>query len=346
MSTDRRCWGATALLFGALLWTPAAFGQDGDRDEGFALSFGGLAFGDLYHVVANHLPDADGATGAVLRRGYLTLDVDMPSAWFARARIEINQAGEYETYTFEADFKDLHVGRDFGRHRVIAGLAPTPTFDLIEGHWGLRYLMRTPMDLQGVASRDVGLYAAGPFNASGSLSYRAMVGAGLEFGNETGDGRKFMGAVAWRPHERWVVDLYADYEKLSGPADRTTLQAFLGYQAERVRWGLQYSHQDRQEEPRLQLASGFVVYDFSDEIAGIVRVDRLIAPSPSGNNISYIPFAPEAPATMLLTAVELHLVDVFRMTPNVLFIDYDRTPEGDQPPSDLSLRLTLFLDLE
>ena len=59
-----------------------------------------------------------------------------------------------------------------------------------------------------------------------------------------------------------------------------------------------------------------------------------------------IPFAPEAPATMLLTAVEWQPLDVFRVTPNVLFIDYDETPEGDQPPSDLSLRLTLFFDFE
>jgi len=48
-----------------------------------------------------------------------------------------------------------------------------------------------------VASCDTAISAKGPLNTSGSLGYRAMLGAGLEFGNETGDGRKLMGALTW-----------------------------------------------------------------------------------------------------------------------------------------------------
>ena len=54
-----------------------------------------------------------------------------------------------------------------GRHRVLFGLSPTPTLDLIESIWGFRYLARTPMDLQGVASRDT---VKGPLNAARTLS--------------------------------------------------------------------------------------------------------------------------------------------------------------------------------
>jgi hypothetical protein len=76
------------------------------------------------------------------------------------------------------------------------------------------------MDLQGVASRDTGLSAQGPLNAADTISYRAMVGAGLNFGNETGDGRKFMGALTWQPSPRWTFDLYADYENTGRRASR------------------------------------------------------------------------------------------------------------------------------
>ncbi len=44
-----------------------------------------------------------------------------------------------------------------GRQHLLVGLSPTPTIDLIESIWGLRYLARTPMDLQGVASRGTGI---------------------------------------------------------------------------------------------------------------------------------------------------------------------------------------------
>jgi hypothetical protein len=329
-------------VVGIFLAVPAAAQQeDTPRFE-----LGGLVFGDLYHVISHHRPDAEGATGLVLRRGYLTLNAELGGDWFGRARLEANQSGEYETYSFEVDFKDLYAGRRFGEHRLLLGLSPTPTFDLIESYWGLRYLMRTPMDLQGVASRDFGVAAAGPLNAAGTLGYRAMIGAGVNFGTESGDGRKFMGALSWQPHEDWVVDLYADYEKLSGPTDRTTLQAFVGYRGDGLRGGIQYSHQDRQEEPRLELASAFVVGRIAPEFNLIGRVDRLIAPSPRGDNIAYIPFASEAPATLYNFAVEYAGLESLRITPNVILIHYDRADDGSQPRTDRQLRITLFLDLE
>ncbi len=336
-------------LIAALVLTACAgvaSAQAAQESSAPQLDLGWLAFGDLYHVLSHHTADSEGATGAVLRRGYLTLNATLGEHWFGRFRLELNQAGEYETYSFDLDFKDVYVGRHLGQHRIIAGLAPTPTFDLIESHWGLRYLMRTPMDLQGVASRDVGVYAAGPLNAAGSLAYRAMLGPDVEFGTESSEGHKAMGAITWRPDSRWVVDLYADYEKRSGPDNRRTLQAFVGYRTEGFRWGVQYSHQDRREDPRLELASAFAVGRLSPKFNAIGRIDRLIAPSPRGDNIAYIPFAPESPATLYNGAVEYVGFEHVRITPNVLVIDYDRADDGTQPRTDLQLRLTLLLDFE
>ncbi len=105
---------------------------------------GGLVFGDAYYVPSHHLPEGDGAAGLVMRRFYLTLDVKFSDRWFGRVRWEQNQSGKFETYTFDGDWKDLYLGVDLGRHRVIAGLTGTPTFDLVEKIWGARYLMRTP----------------------------------------------------------------------------------------------------------------------------------------------------------------------------------------------------------
>jgi hypothetical protein len=308
--------------------------------------FGGLLFGDLYTIPSHHTPEGDGANGAVLRRGYLTANFDLGEHWYGRARIEINQDGEFESYGFEADFKDLYLARKFGDQELVLGLSPTLTFDLIESVWVARYLMRTPMDLQGVASRDVGVSLKGPLSSGARWSYRAMVSTGIELGAEAGDGRKVMGAVTWKPSDTYYLDFYVDHERLAGPADRTTLQVFAGHKTDSRRWGIQYSHQDREDDPRLELASAFFVQSLSEQISLIGRVDRIMEPSPKGDNIAYIPFDPTARATMILAGLEYRFSPVFRVTPNVIRTTYGVNSNGVRPKDDLHLRLTFFLDLE
>ncbi len=332
------------LFFVATLCSHAgALAQENEEPR---FRVGGLAFGDLYTVPSNHTEAGEGATGAVLRRGYLTFDADFTEKWFGRLRFEVNQSGEFETYDFETDFKDAYVGREFGRHRALLGLSPTPTFDLIESFWGLRYLVRTPMDLQGVASRDTGLSAQGPLNASGTLNYRVMVGAGLEFGAETGAGAKWMGALEWNPAPRWTVDFYLDHERLPGRTDRNTVQVFAGYKADSWRWAVEYSNQNRQDDPTLELASAFVIATLTDRWTVVGRVDRLMQPSPAGDNISYIPFDPAAKATFFVGGFEYRVNEHLMLTPNTLFTVYDESDEGVRPRNDWYLRLTLFLKFE
>ena len=330
-------WLAGLLLAGAAL---PATASDAPIDIGW------LLFGDLYYVPSHHTPADDGAAGAVIRRGYLTLDVGGGSDWFGRLRFEINQSGAFEDYSFDAQTKDLYLGRRLGDHKLIAGLAATPTFDLIESLWGLRYVARTPLDLQGVASRDTGVFASGPLGASSTWSYRAMYAPLVEFAADGNDHRRIMGALTWRPGPAWTVDFYADHEPVDGPHDRFSLQAFAAYQTDDLRWGLQYSNQDRQQDPPLELASGFVVARLDDRRSLYARVDRLFEPSPKGDGIAYLPYDPSAPATTLFAGVEYRLRDHLRLSPNFVFTRYDADDQGDRPRPDLHLRLTLFLDFE
>lgn len=332
-----------AFLAAGLWWAPRATAQSADKSS---FRVGGLVFGDAYKVLTYHADEGEGAAGFVLRRGYLTFDSDFKEKWFARLRFELNQAGEFETYTFEVSVKDLYVGRNVGRQRVIFGRSPTPTFDLIESIWGLRYLVRTPMDLQGVASRDTGISANGPLNAGGTISYRAMVGSGLKFGNETGDGRKVMGAVTWQPSSRWTFDLYSDYERLNGPTDRNTFQVFTGYRTDTLRWGIQYSNQHRQEDAPLELASAFAVCRLTGRTSLIGRVDRIMEPSPKGDNISYLPFDPRSRSTFFIGGVEFRVTPHLSITPNAIFTKYDQNDQGITPGSDFYLRVTAFLNFE
>ncbi|MEM1412393.1 MAG: hypothetical protein AAGH19_08540, partial [Pseudomonadota bacterium] len=265
---------------------------------------------------------------------------------FGRLRLELNQSGEFETYDLELDFKDVYLGRRFGAHTLIAGLHPTLTFDVVEKSWGKRHLMRTPLDLQGEPSRDTGVSLKGPLGNSGAFAYRLMAGTGAEFGAEAGDGRKYMAALNWQLSERWMLDFYLDNEKLTGPTDRRTWQVFLEHAAERWRVGALYTNQDREEDPPLEVASAWWVGALSARTELIARIDRIIEPSPRGDNISYIPFDPSAPATMFYTGVEFSLGEHVSLTPNLIVTHYDRNDEGIRPETDVYLRLTAFVNFE
>jgi hypothetical protein len=322
---------------------PAQFAVAADKP---GVELGGLVFGDLYYVPSHHLPEGDDATGLVMRRAYLTLNAKFGAGWFGRVRLETNQAGEFETYDFDTDFKDLYLGRDFGKQRVIAGLTSTPTYDLIEKIWGARYLMRTALDLQGIASRDTGLYAAGPLGSSSRWSYRAMVASAADFAKDSNDDERVLMAVSYLPAPGWTLDFYADYQWRDDPDDWWLLQAFAAYQTDNIRWGVQYSYQDRGADSPLDVASAFLVVGAGEKRNWIARVDRLFEPSPRRNSIDYLPFDPTASATLLLGGLEFQTNEHFAVTPNVVIIHYDHNDQGQRPETDVHLRLTLFVNFE
>ena len=309
------------------------------------LEFGGLLFGDAYWVASHHDPTAEGIVSAWIRRGYLTFDSEFTKRLSGRMRFELNQDGDFDVFEFEVDFKDLYLQTAIGEHKVLFGLSSTPTFNLIESFWGYRHVERTPMDVQGIASRDTGIAANGPIAKKGAISYRVMYGTQLEFGSDSNDAGEWMGAVSWEPNSSWVVEVYGDFEDPFSDGDgRRTLQGFLGYRTESARLGLQYSHQDRDDSPGIKLASVFGVADFAKNWSLLGRVDRLFEPSIRGEDIAYLPFDPDAKATLLILGVEARPYKFFSLIPNIEYIQYD-DPDGPEPrpEDDLLVRLTFNL---
>ena len=333
----------TWCLSASLSLTPVpGFGAEEDP----VLSAGFVLFGDLYYVPNHHTEEGDGAAGGVLRRAYLTFNANLPAEWFGRVRFEANQSGDFEDYDIHAEFKDLYIGRNFGRHRFQAGLSPNPLYDVSEAAWGMRYIERTPLDLQGIGTRETGLSLRGPIDAEGTWTYRGMVDFGTDFGKDSNPNEKWMGGVSWKPEPHWTFDLYADHDERDGPKDRTLFQAFAAYTTDDLRWGVLYGYQDRQDDPPLELASGYFVKRTSEKTSMVLRVDRLIEPSPSGDNIDWLPFDPAAPATMLIAGLEFRAHEKFFIAPNTAVIYYDQDDLGQRADTDVLLRLTLFLNFE
>ena len=124
-------------------------------------------------------------------------------------------------------------------------------------------------------------------------------------------------------------------------------QFFVGCKNEelKLRWGIQYSHQFREKEPSLELVSAFIVGNIYKKISAVARVDRILKPSPRGNNISYIPFDPNTKATMLLGGFEFPVGNYFTFKPNIVSVLYDTNDTGHKPTNDLTYRLTIFFKI-
>jgi hypothetical protein len=329
---------AWAGLF--LLCTPAT------AEDALEFDVGGLMFGDLYHLPSHHTPEGNNATGAVLRRIFLTTDIRYGEDWTGRLRFEAFHEGAFENYELSHRIQDMGAGKKLAGHQISGGLIPTISFDLIEAFWGKRYLMRTAPDIQGIAARDLGISAKGKLSQSGRWSYRAMYGSSETWEADKNPHDKFMGAMTWRPTPGTLLDAYVDHESRPGRLDRSTFQLFAAQQTERYSVGLVYTHQDRQEDPTLELAALMGVVRLSDKIDLITQVQRLFQPSIKGNDIAYIPFDPSATATNIVAGIEYRLTNRIFITPNIVYTHYGVNPQGVRPEDDLHLRLTFFFNYE
>jgi len=199
--------------------------------------------------------------------------------------------------------------------------------------------------MQGSPSREWGLAVDGVISSKLGLKYRTMLSHDVDLGGETGDGVRIQGALSWQPDNVWTVDVFTDYEQVEGESDRNTYQIFVGYEKEKFRWAAQYSYQDRQKDPGLELFSAFVVGNIYRNISAIARVDRIMEPSPLGNNIAYIPFDHTAKATFLIGGFEFPVGKYFTFTPNIIHIIYDENDKGETPQSDLTYRFTIYFKI-
>lgn len=312
------------------------------------IQLGGLLFGDAYAVVAHHDPDIDGQWGFWLRRGYLTLDMDVARTWTARFRLEVNSPGDFESSARMTPFvKDAWVAWKDRGHEICLGISPSPTFELVEGLWGYRSVEKTPIDLYRLgSSRDFGVAWKGK-TAGGKLSWHAMLGNGAGEGGETDEGKKAMLSVAFQPTKEIVVEAYADTEDRSDSTDRTTFHAFVGFKGTRSRYGVEYATQDRETaggpDQAVAVASIFGAWDLGEKLSLLARIDRSFDGIPDAGDIPYLGLAADTRFDFFLAGVECRIHRAVSVIPNVEYVAYRETDGRPAPDDDLIARLTLYV---
>jgi len=225
-----------------------AFGQRidlGSRAFGdyfYAMSASDSTQGVLPYPVAVPNSAREGLHGFAYRRLYLTVDFRLSRRLRGRARLEANDGttGPNGPIPF---VKDLWVEWQYsGDHSATVGVTPPPAFELSQDAWGYRSLEETILDRRGIVdSRDFGLRLDGPLLADGDVRYALMYANNSEVRPEQNRNKRVYGRLSATPtEEALTLAAGADYAELRDRRDRRLrLSAFAGYEAERLRVGLE-----------------------------------------------------------------------------------------------------------
>lgn len=306
----------------------------------------GLAFGDVYLMAQNADTALKGANGIWLRRFYLTFDSKLATDFLFRVRFEGNNSGDFSTASKVTPFiKDLYLRYTTGNQQVFLGIISSPTWDLVEGHWGYRDVEKTPLDLQRLgSSRDFGVSAKGRFDKAGKVRYHVLVGNGDDVNNEINESKKMIGALSFYPTKGLVLEVYADYDARIGDTDRNNLQAFAGYSSSWGRVGALVARQHRalNGAPALDLDvySGYLVIKASEKVSLLGRFDHMTEPNPEAARIPYLTFDPTARSNLLMAGVDFALNERVHIIPNLQYVFYGAAGTAAAPKSELMLRAT------
>ncbi len=301
----------------------------------------GYMFGDFYYVFTNHRSDYEKQNGFWFRRIYFTYDYNISENFMTRFRLEFNSPDFKENPdNIKPYIKDAYLEWKFGEQSLFFGLSPTPTWELIEKHWGYRSVEKTPLDLQKLGnSRDLGIALLGAFGEN--LKYHFMIGNGEGTKSEFNKYKKIYLSLSFYPTDNFFIEVYGDWTNAERTNQVYTYQGFLGFKSKKMRLGLQFAGQKKYGGSSLRVASGFFTFDFVKDRALILRFDKMFDENPAGENFSYLPFASTAPSNLIIAGVDFKLDKNVSIIPNVEYVFYDKK-NGNRPKSDLYARLTFF----
>lgn len=307
----------------------AALSQSGS-DAG---KISGTVFGDIYYVGGHHDSSIEGMNGFWFRRIYLTYDRTIDENLMLRLRFEAASPGDFSSSgKMTPFFKDAYLKFTENDMTYYLGLHGTPTWSTLEKAFGYRPIEKTPLDLfKFGSSRDQGVSVQGKLGSA--TKYTLMIGNGSGTGGETDAGKTIYLSLDHEVSDSVSVMVYRDYWDKPGRTDRETTQVFLAYKKGGFRAGLLWADQRRQVSGggnfTVSLWSLYADVRVSDRSKLFVRVDKLNAPVPGAENISYLSLSPDAIPTLYIVGLDMEVRENVRFIPNIEFVTYDGSGVAD-----------------
>lgn len=339
----------TAIV--AMSLQPLKASADDEEKKGGKIS--GVVFSDLawfarYHAVTGSTANWENKTAFWIRRAYFTYDYTFDEQFSGRFRLEA-LSGDFDDNGGAADVlrpfvKEASLKWKPNNHSISGGMVGTPTWGLVEDHWGYRSVEKTPLDLQGFGSAvDLGVRADGSFR-DGKFGYVLMAGNGAGTRWEINSDKKFYGAFTVKPIKGLAVQAYGDYETGAGHTDRTNLMGFAGYTRDKWRLGALFHYRIVQQaaggNQKIKMASGHGAFQIVKRLWGFARADYLFDPNPNANTIQYLPMVETSKPTFIVAGADFEARNSIHIMPNMETIFYSKVA-GARPRTDLVPRLTI-----
>lgn len=309
----------------------------------------GYMFGDYYYFNQDHAANFDEQHGFWFRRIYLTYDHNLSPRFATRLRFEVNSPGNMTSSALTPFVKDAYLRWTYsGNQQFWFGIFPTPTFEFIEGFWGLRHIEKTPADLYRTdSSRDFGVGLLGSFDQGQTIRYSYQFGNESSTNGEVDKNKANRVSVRYEKPTGFVAEGFFGHFARDGDTDRTIAQIFAGYRQPKFRAAFQYYRNKRNvangNDLDLDLYSGFGVFDIVPRKWTVfARVDRFNDPNPDGAGIAFLPIDPRAKYTFFLAGVEYYLLPSVRFSPNIETVTYGDLPNGTSITNDIVFRATWY----
>ncbi len=307
----------------------------------------GLAFTDYYYIAGHHIPSSVGQNGFQFRRIYLTYTTSVAEQLTARLRFEgastdfTNRGAKITPFV-----KDAYLQWSRGEHKLTFGLSGTPTWALVEAHWGYRSVKKSPQDLhQFGSSRDFGISMRGPLGKGG---YFVMLGNGAGISSETNRYKKVYAALNYPLGTRVNVEGYVDYE----PGDEGrglfsvfTLQGHVQVYLGALQVGLLALRQTLDNSTIIYnrgLFSVFGRWKLSEKWTGLGRIDYLPRINIISNKSPNTPVWLIGKPLVLIAGFDYRVAEGLNLLPTVERVTY-RSDDGQAPSADLTLKLTGYV---
>jgi hypothetical protein len=191
----------------------------------------GMVFADAQDALHGFSTPADSSTFR-FRRVQFTLDQDLDSVFAVRLQFEaddneLTSKGKAGAFLKQAWLRWHHLA---SLGDLAMGLSPTPTWAVVESYWGYRSLEKTLLDVQGLgAVTDLGVALLKTPAPGHPLGWHLMLANGNGQKPENNASKKLMLSVPYRIGN-FVLEGMGDFEGDTGPRDKWTAQAFVGWQ--------------------------------------------------------------------------------------------------------------------
>jgi len=236
----------------------------------------GLMFSN-FHVGLNK---GASPTAFEVTRAYLGYEFQMNKNFSSKILIDIGSPDDVSQYSLLrrfAYFKDAYLQYAEGKLTVRFGIVPLQAFRLQEQVWGHRYIYKTVLDQNGLASSaDLGTYINFKASKVVEFDFTAMNGEGFsspqtDYTFKTGFG------CTITPLKGLMIRFYGDLA--SKNSDQITLVNFLAYQIDKklaagFEYNLRYNDKYEMNHDR-EMFSAYFTYDFNEKFQVFGRYDKI-----------------------------------------------------------------------